>query len=146
MSGPGLSWSDELDEIIGGDQVVMLAYATPANGTVLLPVNNYAGRDRAAGTLCATNSSVGGWRKLERIRRNPRIALAYHTRQHGSSGRPEYVLAQGRASLSEPIPDYRRGTQSAGNASSRGCRRARSGAAGCVPTRCGWRSRSRWSA
>jgi hypothetical protein len=100
-------WTEEVDEILAGDHVVMLIYATPANGAVLLPVNNYAaGRDRGTGRLAAVNSSVGGWRKLERIRRNPKIALAFHTREHGLSDRPEYVLGQGRASLSEPIPDY----------------------------------------
>lgn len=100
-------WAAEVDEILEGDHVVMLVYATPANGAVLLPVNNYAARrDRGAGTLTAVNSSVGGWRKLERIRRNPKVALAFHTREHGLGDRPEYVLVQGRASLSQPIPDY----------------------------------------
>ncbi len=100
-------WSAEVDEIIGGDLVVVLAYATPAAGAVLLPVNNYAvARDAAAGTLTAINSSVGGWRKLERIRSDPRVALAFHTRTHGLSRRPEYVLVQGTASLLDPIPDY----------------------------------------
>jgi hypothetical protein len=100
-------WSLEVDEILGGDLVVVLAYATPAAGAVLLPVNNYAvARDAATGTLTAINSSIGGWRKLERIRRNTRVALAFHTRTHGLSRRPDYVLVQGTASLSEPIPDY----------------------------------------
>jgi hypothetical protein len=100
-------WTAEVDEILAGDHTVMLVYATPADGAVLLPVNNYAARrDRGTGTLTAINSSVGGWRKLERIRRNPRVALAFHTRDHGLSDRPEYVLVQGRAALSEPIPDY----------------------------------------
>jgi hypothetical protein len=40
------------------------------------------------------------WRKLERISRNPRVAVAFHTRAHALSDRPEYVLVQGRASLS----------------------------------------------
>jgi nitroimidazol reductase NimA-like FMN-containing flavoprotein (pyridoxamine 5'-phosphate oxidase superfamily) len=100
-------WPAEIDEILGGDLVVVLAYATPAAGTVLLPVNNYAvARDSAAGTLTAINSSVGGWRKLERMRQNPRVALSFHSRTHGTSRRPEYVLVQGVASLSEPIADY----------------------------------------
>jgi hypothetical protein len=100
-------WSEEVEEILGGDLVVMLVYATPAAGTVLLPVNNYAvRRDRVSGTLIAINSSVGGRRKLERMRLNPKVALAFHTREHGLSARPEYVVVQGRASLSEPIPDY----------------------------------------
>lgn len=99
-------WSDAVDEILDGDHVVMLAYATPAQGAVLLPVSNFAVRDREAGTITAINSSVGVWRKLERIRRNPKVALAFHTREHGRSARTEYVLVQGRASLSPPIPDY----------------------------------------
>jgi hypothetical protein len=101
-----VSWPDPVDEILGGDHVVMLAYVTPASGVVLLPVTNFAVRDREAGTLTAVNSSVGAWRKLERIRRDPHVALAYHTREHGVSERPEYVLVQGRASLSAPVPDY----------------------------------------
>lgn len=99
-------WSEEVDRIFGGDHVLMLVYATPASGAVLLPLNNFAGRDPAAGTLSAINSSVGAWRKLERIRRNPKVALAFHTRLHSETDRPEYVLVQGRASLSHPVPDY----------------------------------------
>jgi hypothetical protein len=99
-------WPDLVDEILDGDHVVMLTYVTPAQGAVLLPVNNFALRDRAEGLLTAVNSSVGVWRKLDRIRRNPHVALAYHTREHGLSGCPEYVLVQGRATLSPPVPDY----------------------------------------
>lgn len=99
-------WPASVDEILDGDHVVMLAYATPAAGAVLLPLSNFAVRDREAGTLTAVNSSVGVWKKLDRIRRNPRVALAFHTRAHGRNDRLEYVLVQGRASLSDPIPDY----------------------------------------
>lgn len=109
----GVSWPDTADEVIGGDQVVALAYVTPAKGVVITPVTNFALRDREAGTLTAVNSSVGAWRKLDRIRRNPRVALAYHTRAHGFSERSEYVLVQGRATLSDPIPDYPRSIRSA---------------------------------
>ena len=99
-------WPDHADEVIGGDQVVALAYATPAKGVVITPMTNFGIRDREAGALAAVNTSVGTARKLERIRRNPRIALAYHTRAHGFSHRPEYVLVQGSASLTPPSPDY----------------------------------------
>lgn len=98
-------WPDSVDEILGGDQAVMLAYRTPASGVVLAPVTNFAVRDRDAGTI-TVNSSVGAGKKLDRIRRDPRVALAYHTRVHGFSDRPEYVLVQGEATLSDPIPDY----------------------------------------
>ena len=30
-------WSDDVEEILDGDHALMLAYATPANGVVLLP-------------------------------------------------------------------------------------------------------------
>ena len=98
-------WPSAVDEILDGDQAVALAYCTPASGVVLAPLTNFGVRDREAGTV-TLNSSVGAWRKLDRIRRNPCVSLAFHTRLHGSSDRPEYVLIQGRAALSEPIPDY----------------------------------------
>jgi hypothetical protein len=101
-----VSWSAEIDEVLDGDHVLALVYVTPAKGTVLLPVSNFAVRDREAGTVSAVNTSVGVWRKLERIRANPRVALAYHTREHAAHDRPEFVLVQGEASLSPPIPDY----------------------------------------
>jgi hypothetical protein len=98
-------WSSEIDEVLAADQVVALAYVTPASGVVITPVTNFGIRDRDAGTI-TVNSSVGAWKKLDRVRRNANVALAFHTRQHGLSDRPEYVLAQGRATLSAPIPDY----------------------------------------
>ena len=100
-----VKWPQAIDEILDGDQVVALGYVTPASGVVLLPVTNFGVRDRDAGTV-TVNSSVGAWRKLDRMRRNPHVALAFHTREHGLNNRPEYVLLQGRARLSEPIPDY----------------------------------------
>src|SRR3954449_9245300 len=99
-------WTDAVDEILAGDQVVALAYTTPASGVVLTPLTNFALRDREKGTLTTVNSSVGVYRKLERIRDNPKIALAYHTRTHGFSGRPEYVLVQGTATLLPADPHY----------------------------------------
>jgi hypothetical protein len=96
-------WPDSVEEILGGDQAVALAHVTPAKGVVLTPVTNFALRNRVAGTM-AVNSSVGMWRKLERIRQNPHVAVAFHTRDHAATDRPEYVLVQGRASLS-PLED-----------------------------------------
>ena len=98
-----VAWTDRVDEILRGDHVVALAYVTPARGVVVTPVTNFALHDREGGRV-SVNSSVGAWRKLDRIRRNPRVALAFHTREHASSDRPEYVLVQGRASFPWP-PD-----------------------------------------
>jgi hypothetical protein len=39
------------------------------------------------------------YKKLQRIQKDPHVAVAYHTRKHGLSDRPEYVLVQGRGSL-----------------------------------------------
>jgi hypothetical protein len=101
---PGaVRWPDPVEEILGGDHAVGLAYVTPASGVVITPVTNFAMQDREAGTV-TVNSSVGAWKKLERIRQNPNVALAFHTREHASTDRPEYVLLQGRASLS-PLED-----------------------------------------
>jgi hypothetical protein len=44
------------------------------------------------------------WKKLKRISEEPRVAIAYHTREHGFAEGPEYVVVQGRASLT-PIED-----------------------------------------
>lgn len=95
-------WSEAVDEILAGDQVVMLASVTPAGGVVLGPVTNFAIRDRDASTV-TVNSSIGAGRKLQRMARNPKVALAYHTRAHSFTDRSEYVLVQGTASLSHPV-------------------------------------------
>src|SRR5438552_17970314 len=93
-------WPDTVDDIFGGDCVVTLGYVTPASGVVLTPLTNLALRDRSAGTLTVLNSSVGVWKKLERIRRNPRVAVAFHTRKRGTSRRREVVLVQVNGALS----------------------------------------------
>lgn len=105
MSMMPLGWGEEVDEILAGDLVVALAYATPAHGVVILPMVNLGLRDREKGTL-TVNTSLGAYRKLARIRANPRVTLVFHTRTHSLSARGEYILAQGRAALSEPIDDY----------------------------------------
>ena len=99
------AWPDTVERIVEGDHVVMLAYVTPARGVVLTPVTNFGVRDQASGTV-TVNSSVGAPKKLDRIRRKPHVALAFHTRAHALHDRAEFVLMQGTASLSEPIPDY----------------------------------------
>jgi hypothetical protein len=99
------AWPDEVEAILASDQVVMLASITPADGVVLSPVTNFAVRDREAGTV-TVNSSIAASRKLERIARQPQVALAFHTRVHSLTARPEYVLVQGHAAISEPIPDH----------------------------------------
>ncbi|HWG07426.1 MAG TPA: hypothetical protein VN672_00300 [Solirubrobacteraceae bacterium] len=90
-------WSEREDDIIGGDLTAALAYVTPAAGTVLTPVAPIGLRDRAAGTVGFT-TSLGFGRKLDRIKQNPRVALAYHAREHGFAGGPDFVLVQGIAS------------------------------------------------
>jgi hypothetical protein len=96
-------WSDVEDAIIGGDLTATLAYATPAQGAALTPVATFGLRDRTAGTLEFT-TSLGFGRKLERIAANPRVALAYHAREHGFASEPGFVLVQGTASY-EAAPD-----------------------------------------
>jgi hypothetical protein len=97
-------WPDTVQEVLDGDLAVALAYVTPAKGVVVTPVTNFGGHDRVAGTV-HMNTSVGMPAKLERMRANPHVALVWHTRTHGDSTRPEYVLVQGTASLSDPIAD-----------------------------------------
>jgi hypothetical protein len=96
-------WSDVDDEVIGGDLTAALAYVTPAAGAVLTPVAPIGLRDRQAGTVGFT-TSLGFGRKLDRIKLNPRVALAYHAREHGFADAPRFVLVQGTASY-DTTPD-----------------------------------------
>ena len=98
MGGP-VSWPDEAEEVISGDITAAAAYLTPAGGVVVTAVAPGLGnRQRDAGVVGFT-TSLGFARKLERIIREPRVALAYHAREHGFSASPVFVLAQGRASV-----------------------------------------------
>jgi len=94
-----VAWPDEVDEILASDLAAGFAYLTPAKGVVITPMAPLALRDRDAGTV-TLSTSLGLWKKLDRIRRNSGVALAYHAREHGLSDRPGYVLVQGRASFS----------------------------------------------
>jgi Pyridoxamine 5'-phosphate oxidase len=98
-------WPDSVETILRGEHAVMLGYTTPARGVVLAPVTNFALHDREAGTV-SISTSVGAWRKLARIRANPNVALAFHTRAHADHERPEYVLVQGRACIGRAVEDY----------------------------------------
>ena len=101
-----MNWSDEIDGILGGDLTAGLAYVTPAGGVVVTPVAPIGLRDRDAGTVGFT-TSLGFGRKLERIKRNPKVALAYHAREHGFSKSGLYVLVQGIARpTAEPDREY----------------------------------------
>ena len=89
-------WSGADEDIIGGDLTAALAYVTPAGGAVVTPVAPIGLRDRDAGTVSFT-TSLGFGRKLERIRSDPRVALAYHAREHGFASGDRFVLVQGEA-------------------------------------------------
>jgi hypothetical protein len=102
----GVMWPAEIDDVIGGDLTAALAYVTPAGGTVVTAVAPIGLRDPEAGTVTFT-TSLGFGKKLERIRRDPRVALAYHAREHGFSKSSLYVLVQGRATpAAEPDRRY----------------------------------------
>jgi hypothetical protein len=75
-------------------------------GVVVNSVTPIGLRDREAGTVTFT-TSLGFGRKLERIAADPRIAVAYHTRQHGHTDRPGVVLVQGIASVRAITHDER---------------------------------------
>ena len=91
-----VTWPDSIDSIFGGDLAVALGYRTPAGGVVVQAVAPVGLRDRERGTLGFT-TSLGFSKKLERIAADPRVALAFHTRRHGTASASEYVLAQGIA-------------------------------------------------
>lgn len=97
-SSDPVRWSDQDDEVLAGDLTAALAYVTPAGGAAVVAVAPIGFRDREAGTITFT-SSLGFGRKLERMHADPRIALAYHAREHGFASGERYVLAQGDAAI-----------------------------------------------
>lgn len=99
----GASWSDEVDQILAGDLAAGFAYLTPAKGVVIAPMAPLGIRDRQAG-IVTLSTSLGLWKKLDRIRRNPGVAIVYHAREHGLTNRPGFVVVQGTASF-DPVPD-----------------------------------------
>lgn len=100
-----VQWPIALEEILAGDQVVGLASVTPAKGVVIAPMTNFALHERQSGTV-RVNSSVGAGKKLDRVRRDPRVALAFHTRDQGTADGPEYVLVQGIATVASPVENF----------------------------------------
>jgi hypothetical protein len=96
-------WGEAEDQILGGDLAAALAYVTPAGCAVVTPVAPVGLRDREAQTVAFT-TSLGFGRKLDRIKQNPRVALAYHAREHGFASEPRLVLVQGLASY-DVTPD-----------------------------------------
>lgn len=102
-----LAWPDEVDEILAGDLVVAVGCPTPGGGVVLNSVTTLGLRERRAGTVTFT-TSLGFGRKLERIAHDPRTAVAYHTRRHGYSDRPGYVLVQGLATIHDDYSPQQR--------------------------------------
>jgi hypothetical protein len=91
-------WTDEVDEILAGDLVAALAYLTSAGGAVVTPVCPLGLRDRDRGMVGFT-TSTGYGRKLDRIAADSRVAMAFHSRTHGRTDRPGFVLVQGEASV-----------------------------------------------
>jgi hypothetical protein len=102
-----VAWPDEVDGILGGDLTVAVGMPTPKGGVVLASVTPLGLRDREVGTVGFT-TSLGFGRKLERIAADPRIAVLYHTRDHGSSSRPGVVLVQGVATIQAEFDDEER--------------------------------------
>ena len=99
-------WPDRADEAIAGDLTAAVAYVTPAGGAVVTAVAPIGLRDRDTGTVSFT-TSLGFGKKLERIKRNPCVSLAYHAREHGFAGSSDFVLVQGDANAStDPSREY----------------------------------------
>jgi hypothetical protein len=102
-----VTWDDEVDKVLAGDLTAALGYRTPAGGVVVQAVAPIGLRDREAGTVGFT-TSLGFSKKLERIERDPRVAMAFHAREHGRCESATYVLVQGRARIVvEPTEEQR---------------------------------------
>jgi len=84
--------------VIKSDITAAAAYLTPAGGTVVTAVAPCGIGQRDAGVLGFT-TSLGFGKKLERIVADPHVALAFHTREHGFSVSPAFLLVQGTATV-----------------------------------------------
>ena len=93
-----VTWSDDIDEVIGGDLTAALSCRTPAGGAVVTAVAPIGLRDREAGWVGFT-TSLGFGKKLTHMARDPRVSLAYHDRTYGMASSDLYVLVQGRAEI-----------------------------------------------
>jgi pyridoxamine 5'-phosphate oxidase-like protein len=102
-----VSWDDEIEEVLAGDLTTALGYRTPAGGVVVQAVAPIGLHHREQGTAGFT-TSLGFSKKLERIAKDPRVALAFHAREHGRSASSAYVLAQGNARVIEEPTDEQR--------------------------------------
>src|SRR5260370_6201016 len=98
VAGATVRWPDEVHEVLTGDLTAAAADITPAGGAVITAVCPMGIGRRDAGEVGFT-TSLGFAKKLERIIADPHVALAYHTREHGFSASPAFVLAQGTASV-----------------------------------------------
>jgi hypothetical protein len=91
-------WPGDVDTVLGGDLTAAAAYVTPAGGAVVTGVAPCGMRDRERGTVGYT-TSLGFGRKLGHILRDPHVALAYHSREHGFASSSHFVSVQGTASV-----------------------------------------------
>jgi hypothetical protein len=91
-----IQWDVDVDVVIGGDLTAAAAYLTPAGGAVVTGVAPCGMRNRPGGTVGYT-TSLGFGKKLERILREPKVAVAYHSREHGFAASRLFVLVQGLA-------------------------------------------------
>ena len=99
-----VTWDPDIDAVLAGDLTAGLGYRTPAGGVVVQAVAPIGLRDRVRGTLGFT-TSLGFSKKLERIAADPRVALAFHAREHGRASGSRYILAQGTAQVIAEPPD-----------------------------------------
>ncbi|MEU0502257.1 hypothetical protein [Nocardia sp. NPDC005998] len=95
-----VTWPDDIDDVLRGDLTAGLAYITPAGGAVVTAVSPIGLRDRELGTVGFT-TSLGFGRKLDRMKREPKVALAYHAREHGlgDPANQRFVVVQGLATF-----------------------------------------------
>ena len=102
-----VAWDDELDAIFAADLTVGLGYRPPAAGDSDMASAPSGIRERERGTLGFT-TSLGFSMKLERIAADPRVAMAFHAREHGRATATRYVLAHGTARVVERPSDAMR--------------------------------------
>jgi hypothetical protein len=91
-------WPKEVQAVMMGDLTAAAGYVTTAGGAVVSSVAP-CGLVRPEEGVVGFTTSLAFGRKLARILRDPRVAVAYHAREHGFCSDSRFVLAQGVATV-----------------------------------------------
>ncbi len=95
-AAPAAAWADDIDAVFAGDLVAALTITTASGDVVTVPAAPLGVRDRGEGWVsCIVPAGFAD--RLDHLGHDPRAALTFLSRAHGTATGGAYVLVQGRA-------------------------------------------------